>query len=177
MNLLSHENILIALRASVVIGGVVIGVTLPPPANAAPAASFESFASIAQRPDEVLKNELSELPQRVLEGAEARVVLGEEGWASHEHADAGSFYRDDGEARASLAESGIERGLLGHDARGGGWFQEREYDNNCIRLVPMPVPEIGRSLMLVVGFLAVTFMVRRRNAGNVRGRRFSLAAA
>jgi hypothetical protein len=176
MNLHSYDrSLLYALRASLAAGGLLLAVALPVAAQALTVPSLETFESALQPREDLLADDRVTLPERILDDVEYRATLVDDTWLAQQHVDSGSFARQATKDRFNRVEASFERSSFGHEGRGGGWIQEREYDGES-RSMPVAVPEVGRNTLMITGFLALVCMVRGQARGTIRRRRLTVAA-
>lgn len=156
MKWLNKEYALIAVRCAVVMGGIGVGATMPPPANAeeAPAPALaggvralESFAGMAR--GQADKGAALPAPRGVLDDFSAASPVDPESFARQAHP-------------PRLVDDRYARGEGAEHFRGGGWPFEREYFNNRHQWPTAAVPEIRATTMTLVGLLGVALMARRQ---------------
>lgn len=170
MKWLNKGYVYIAVRCAVVVGGIAVGATMPPPANAeqlpAPALlnnarPMQSFAGVmrgavdkapALQSSQGVLGQLDAAParERAVEGATASLL------------DAESFSRYTRVPRLVDDSTHYERGDGLEHLRGGGWLYEREYFNGRYTWPTAAVPEIHTTTMTLVGLLGVALMVKRQ---------------
>jgi len=170
MTLFWRENLVNGLRWAVVLGGLGLGLVLPPLANASGAASptepTESFASLAQWHGTFATEPPSQPWQYSSDGEfdpQTQANASDFAWAGGPTKYSNSF----GQASSDHHwdhwgnGSGYWQGEGWRPFHGGGWWHEHWHCEECGK-TSSPVPESSTSIMLIVGLLALVVMFGRQ---------------